>query len=95
MDVGGPEDGCRFEAEADVALIGMREDGRDVPDFGQKFIGVGAGGHLQIHGAKKLSWTRYVLFIFGLYQPIFPVTLLQESFIDYGFLPSAFWKLAA
>ena len=49
----------RFEAEADITLTGVREDGRDVPNFGQKFIGVDEGGHLQIHGAKKLSWTRY------------------------------------
>ena len=58
MDIGGPEDECRFEAEADITLTGVREDGRDVTNFGQKFIGVDAGGHLQIHGAKKLSWTR-------------------------------------
>ena len=37
----------RFEAEADITLIGMREDGRDIENFGQKFIGVNAGGHLQ------------------------------------------------
>ena len=61
MDIGGPEDECRFEAEAEITLIGMREDGRDVERFGQKFIGVDEGGHLQIHGAKKLSWTRFSL----------------------------------
>ena len=37
----------RFEALADITLIGMREDGRDIENFGQKFIGVDAGGHLQ------------------------------------------------
>lgn len=25
--------------------------------FGRKFLGVGTGGTLEIHGAKKLSWT--------------------------------------
>ena len=60
MDIGGPEDECRFEAEAEITLIGLREDGRDVERFGQKFIGVDEGGHLQIHGAKKLSWTRFL-----------------------------------
>ena len=38
----------RFEEEADITLIGMREDGRDIENFGQKFIGVDAGGHLQV-----------------------------------------------
>ena len=61
MDIGGPEDECRFEAEAEITLIGVREDGRDIERFGQKFIGVDEGGHLQIHGAKKLSWTRFSL----------------------------------
>ena len=61
MDIGGPEDECRFEAEAEVTLIGLREDGRDIERFGQKFIGVDEGGHLQIHGTKKLSWTRFHL----------------------------------
>ena len=61
MDIGGPEDECRFEAEAEITLIGVREDSRDVERFGQKFIGVDEGGHLQIHGAKKLSWTRFLL----------------------------------
>ena len=27
-------------------------------DWGQKFLGVGEGGSLEIHGPNKLSWTK-------------------------------------
>ena len=40
---------------------GMRNDNNGaykVPGFGEKFIGVENQGVLQIHGKRKLSWTK-------------------------------------
>ena len=50
-----PYTSLRFEAEADITLIGMREDGRDIENFGQKFIGVDAGGHRQAEYFSSLT----------------------------------------
>ncbi|XP_069120192.1 cell surface hyaluronidase-like [Argopecten irradians] len=52
----GSED-CPFEANARISLTGDRQ-GYSVPNFGQKFLGVANGGTLEIHGKKKLAWTK-------------------------------------
>lgn len=41
------------------ALFSDRSDDTDIEHsyFGRKYIGVGTGGTLEIHGEKKLSWT--------------------------------------
>lgn len=33
-------------------------DERDIPKLGEKFIGVLAGGTLELHGKDKRSWTK-------------------------------------
>ena len=41
-----------------MIYVGVKDD--DIPndpDFGQKFIGVQAGGSLEIHGKDKKSWS--------------------------------------
>lgn len=38
---------------------GNREE-LSIPGFGEKFIGVEAGGVLELHGEKKLSWTKLI-----------------------------------
>merc|ERR1711970_929094 len=55
--IGSPE--CRFEGRADIVLTG--EEGPDVT-MGEltKGVYVKHGGHLDIHGEDKLSWTKLV-----------------------------------
>ena len=47
-----------------------------VPDFGEKFIGVENQGVLQIHGERKLSWTK-------LEGTIYPPTYLLDALVSY------------
>ncbi|KAL8197302.1 UNVERIFIED_CONTAM: hypothetical protein K2H54_019877, partial [Gekko kuhli] len=56
MHVGS--ESCPFQSNLTIILYG-RADDDDQPDsyFGQKYIGVGSGGTLEVHGEKKLSWT--------------------------------------
>ncbi|XP_069120731.1 cell surface hyaluronidase-like [Argopecten irradians] len=52
----GSED-CPFQANAHITLTGSRKE-YSMPNFGEKFIGVDAGGTLEIHGKKKVAWTK-------------------------------------
>ncbi|XP_072321030.1 cell migration-inducing and hyaluronan-binding protein [Eucyclogobius newberryi] len=56
MHVGSPD--CPYRGNLTISLYG-RSDDPDVEHgyFGQKYIGVGTGGTLEIHGSPKLSWT--------------------------------------
>uniref|UniRef100_W5MTF7 hyaluronoglucosaminidase n=1 Tax=Lepisosteus oculatus TaxID=7918 RepID=W5MTF7_LEPOC len=55
LHIGAPE--CRYKSKATITLLGRSEEGEGVPGFGRKFIGVKAGGTLELHGLQKLSWT--------------------------------------
>uniref|UniRef100_A0A4X2KBB3 hyaluronoglucosaminidase n=1 Tax=Vombatus ursinus TaxID=29139 RepID=A0A4X2KBB3_VOMUR len=48
---------CRYKSKATIALFGKSNEGDSMPTFGKKFIGVEAGGTLELHGARKTSWT--------------------------------------
>ncbi|VTJ66193.1 Hypothetical predicted protein [Marmota monax] len=48
---------CRYKSKATIALYGKSDEGESMPTFGKKFIGVEAGGTLELHGARKTSWT--------------------------------------
>uniref|UniRef100_A0A8C4RLB9 Cell migration inducing hyaluronidase 2 n=1 Tax=Erpetoichthys calabaricus TaxID=27687 RepID=A0A8C4RLB9_ERPCA len=48
---------CRYRSIATIVLIGKSDDDKTVPGFGRKFIGVRAGGTLEMHGLEKRSWT--------------------------------------
>ncbi|XP_015262458.1 PREDICTED: transmembrane protein 2 [Gekko japonicus] len=48
---------CRYKSKATIILYGKLEEGDYVPTFGKKFLGVGPGGTLELHGTRKLSWT--------------------------------------
>uniref|UniRef100_A0A8U7NCF4 hyaluronoglucosaminidase n=1 Tax=Corvus moneduloides TaxID=1196302 RepID=A0A8U7NCF4_CORMO len=48
---------CRYKSKATIILYGKSNEGADVPEFGQKFIGVGPEGTLELHGHQKVSWT--------------------------------------
>uniref|UniRef100_A0A8D0H9K1 hyaluronoglucosaminidase n=1 Tax=Sphenodon punctatus TaxID=8508 RepID=A0A8D0H9K1_SPHPU len=48
---------CRYKSKATIILYGRSDDGDDMPTFGKKFLGVGPGGTLELHGTQKLSWT--------------------------------------
>ncbi|XP_060069788.1 cell surface hyaluronidase-like [Ylistrum balloti] len=48
---------CPFEANARISLTGDRQE-YSIPNFGEKFVGVDNGGTLEIHGKKKLAWTK-------------------------------------
>nr|XP_033818434.1 cell surface hyaluronidase [Geotrypetes seraphini] len=48
---------CRYKSKATITLYGRSDKGDSVPTFGKKFIGVAAGGILELHGAQKASWT--------------------------------------
>ncbi|XP_063311112.1 inactive cell surface hyaluronidase CEMIP2 [Pelobates fuscus] len=48
---------CRYKSKANIILYGKSDEGDYMPMFGKKFIGVEAGGTLELHGSQKLSWT--------------------------------------
>ncbi|XP_029468423.1 cell surface hyaluronidase isoform X2 [Rhinatrema bivittatum] len=48
---------CRYKSKATITLYGRSDQGDGVPTFGRKFVGVAAGGTLELHGAQKTSWT--------------------------------------
>ena len=51
---------CRYKSKATIALYGKSDEGESMPTFGKKFIGVEAGGTLELHGTQKASWTLLV-----------------------------------
>ncbi|MBN3297827.1 TMEM2 hyaluronidase, partial [Amia calva] len=55
LHIGAPK--CRYRSKATITLVGRSDEGEAVPVFGRKFIGVKAGGTLELHGTEKLSWT--------------------------------------
>nr|XP_061819850.1 cell migration-inducing and hyaluronan-binding protein-like isoform X1 [Nerophis lumbriciformis] len=56
LHIGSPE--CPFKGNLTISLFGRLDDSdQEHSYFGRKYIGVGTGGTLEIHGAKKLSWT--------------------------------------
>ncbi|KAM9765301.1 cell migration-inducing and hyaluronan-binding protein isoform 2-T2 [Menidia menidia] len=49
---------CPYKGNLTISLFGRLNDTDEEHSyFGRKFIGVGTGGILEIHGLKKLSWT--------------------------------------
>ncbi|MEE6503772.1 hypothetical protein FKM82_004942, partial [Ascaphus truei] len=51
-------EGCTFHGHFTIILYGRSDDAEPPHDyFGHKYIGVGRGGTLEIHGEKKMSWT--------------------------------------
>uniref|UniRef100_A0A665THV5 G8 domain-containing protein n=1 Tax=Echeneis naucrates TaxID=173247 RepID=A0A665THV5_ECHNA len=52
LHIGSPD--CPYKGNLTIALFGSDQEHSY---FGRKYIGVGTGGTLEIHGAKKLSWT--------------------------------------
>uniref|UniRef100_A0A674EN28 Cell migration inducing hyaluronidase 1 n=1 Tax=Salmo trutta TaxID=8032 RepID=A0A674EN28_SALTR len=56
LHIGSPD--CPYKGNLTISLFG-RSDDTDAEHsyFGRKYIGVGTGGTLEIHGQKKLSWT--------------------------------------
>ncbi|ESO94034.1 hypothetical protein LOTGIDRAFT_228688 [Lottia gigantea] len=59
MEIGSED--CTFKRKTHILLRGMRGQysisiGEHL--FGEKFIGIAPGGTLEIHGEKKLSWTK-------------------------------------
>uniref|UniRef100_V9K885 hyaluronoglucosaminidase n=1 Tax=Callorhinchus milii TaxID=7868 RepID=V9K885_CALMI len=48
---------CLYKSRATITLYGRSDEDEEVPEFGKKFLGVDAGGILEMHGTKKLSWT--------------------------------------
>lgn len=48
---------CRYRSKAMITLYGKSDEGESMPTFGKKFIGVEAGGTLELHGARRTSWT--------------------------------------
>ncbi|XP_033729845.1 cell migration-inducing and hyaluronan-binding protein-like isoform X2 [Pecten maximus] len=55
MDIGA--DGCRYEGSLNIQLLGERTTTINIPSFGDKFIGVESGGHLNIWGTEQVAWT--------------------------------------
>ncbi|XP_061186958.1 cell migration-inducing and hyaluronan-binding protein-like [Saccostrea echinata] len=49
---------CRFNKKAHITLLGEPDEKLNIPGFGEKFIGVEAGGVLNLYGKEKLSWTK-------------------------------------
>uniref|UniRef100_A0AAY4CSC1 hyaluronoglucosaminidase n=1 Tax=Denticeps clupeoides TaxID=299321 RepID=A0AAY4CSC1_9TELE len=57
LHIGAPK--CRYRSKATITLVGRSNETStaEVPAFGRKFVGVRGGGTLELHGAKRLSWT--------------------------------------
>ncbi|XP_025088635.1 protein DDB_G0287365-like isoform X2 [Pomacea canaliculata] len=55
----GSED-CPFTKQAHIQLLGKSDSPYvvETENFGRKFIGVPAGGTLELHGKRKTSWTK-------------------------------------
>uniref|UniRef100_A0AAX7V7N2 hyaluronoglucosaminidase n=1 Tax=Astatotilapia calliptera TaxID=8154 RepID=A0AAX7V7N2_ASTCA len=52
LHIGSPD--CPYKGNLTILLFGSDEEHSY---FGRKYIGVGSGGTLEIHGERKLSWT--------------------------------------
>ncbi|XP_060035573.1 cell migration-inducing and hyaluronan-binding protein isoform X3 [Erinaceus europaeus] len=48
---------CPFQGNFSIVLYGRADEGEPHPYFGLKFLGVGQGGTLELHGQRKLAWT--------------------------------------
>ncbi|KAM6308576.1 cell surface hyaluronidase CEMIP2-like [Aegotheles albertisi] len=48
---------CPYGSRATISLYGRAAEGATVEGFGQKFLGVGPGGVLELHGRRPRSWT--------------------------------------
>uniref|UniRef100_A0A8V0ZBY9 G8 domain-containing protein n=1 Tax=Gallus gallus TaxID=9031 RepID=A0A8V0ZBY9_CHICK len=48
---------CPYASRATISLYGRAADGAAVDGFGQKFLGVGSGGVLELHGRRPRSWS--------------------------------------
>uniref|UniRef100_A0A8D2JCJ0 hyaluronoglucosaminidase n=1 Tax=Sciurus vulgaris TaxID=55149 RepID=A0A8D2JCJ0_SCIVU len=49
---------CPFQGNFSIVLYGRADEGvQPDPYYGLKYLGVGKGGTLELHGQKKLSWT--------------------------------------
>uniref|UniRef100_A0A3Q4IEG6 hyaluronoglucosaminidase n=1 Tax=Neolamprologus brichardi TaxID=32507 RepID=A0A3Q4IEG6_NEOBR len=57
LHIGSPK--CRYRSHAIIALMGRSDSEAvsEVPTFGRKFIGVKAGGTLEVHGTERVSWS--------------------------------------
>ncbi|CAM9419115.1 unnamed protein product [Bubo scandiacus] len=48
---------CPYGSRATISLYGRATEGAAVEGFGQKFVGVGRGGVLELHGRRPRSWS--------------------------------------
>uniref|UniRef100_A0A673M7I6 hyaluronoglucosaminidase n=1 Tax=Sinocyclocheilus rhinocerous TaxID=307959 RepID=A0A673M7I6_9TELE len=57
LHIGAPK--CRYRSLATITLVGRSDETSvtEVPGMGRKFLGVNAGGTLELHGSERLSWT--------------------------------------
>ncbi|KAK2853368.1 hypothetical protein Q5P01_006029 [Channa striata] len=56
LHIGSPD--CPYKGNLTISLFGRLDDSdQEHSYFGRKYIGVGTGGTLEIHGQRKLSWT--------------------------------------
>ncbi|XP_028258458.1 cell migration-inducing and hyaluronan-binding protein [Parambassis ranga] len=56
LHIGSPD--CPYRGNLTISLFGRLDDSDEEHSyFGRKYIGVGTGGTLEIHGERKLSWT--------------------------------------
>lgn len=57
LHIGAPK--CRYRSLATITLVGRSDEMAvtEVPGMGRKFLGVNAGGTLELHGSERLSWT--------------------------------------
>uniref|UniRef100_A0A8C1MU05 hyaluronoglucosaminidase n=1 Tax=Cyprinus carpio TaxID=7962 RepID=A0A8C1MU05_CYPCA len=57
LHIGAPK--CRYRSLATITLVGRSDETAvtEVPGMGRKFLGVNAGGTLELHGSERLSWT--------------------------------------
>ncbi|XP_030593634.1 cell surface hyaluronidase [Archocentrus centrarchus] len=57
LHIGSPK--CRYRSRATIVLMGRSDSEAvsEVPAFGRKFIGVKAGGTLELHGTERVSWS--------------------------------------
>ncbi|XP_061592032.1 cell migration-inducing and hyaluronan-binding protein-like [Cololabis saira] len=66
---------CPYKGNLTISLFGrLDDDDEEHGYFGRKFIGVGTGGTLEIHGQPKLSWTF-------LNKTLLPGEIAQDNYL--------------
>ncbi|XP_046332535.1 cell surface hyaluronidase-like [Haliotis rufescens] len=97
----GSED-CRFTRKTHIRLTGESNSTLSVSGFGRKFIGVAAGGTIEVHGEEKPSWTKLIQTakpsacdsLFDFQKSVFQAESAQGLYVSVFNEDSSLWDFA-